>query len=134
MPETIRLQDTPLARKKPVHVQAYPSEDVVHSTPSRIILGSHTNQTTYVRMLREEAQMDMVFNITVSAANWSLLAGYLVVPGTFTSLQDSNQVEKGLQTNQTGRTVLHTIQNPPLLAMSCLFLSSIHMAATLSEA
>lgn len=118
MSETIILQNTPLARQKPVHVRSYPNEDVVSSTPSR----NHTNETRYVRMLREEAQMDMVFNITVNAANWALLAGYLVVPGTFTSLQTSNQVEKALQTNQTGRTVLHTIQNPPLLAIACFLL------------
>jgi hypothetical protein len=31
-------------------------------------------------MLREEAQMEMIFNITVSAATWALLAGYLVIP------------------------------------------------------
>ncbi|KAJ5829119.1 hypothetical protein EN45_024800 [Penicillium chrysogenum] len=77
-------------------------------------------------MLREEAQMDMRFSITVGAANWALLAGYLVIPGTFTSLQTSNQVEKTLQTNRTGRAVLHMIQNPPLLAIACLlFVSGI---------
>ncbi|OQD91867.1 hypothetical protein PENSOL_c047G06586 [Penicillium solitum] len=77
-------------------------------------------------MLREEAQMDMRFSITVGAANWALLAGYLVIPGTFTSLQTSNQVEKTLQTNSAGRAVLHMIQNPPLLAIACLlFVSGI---------
>ncbi|CAG8902715.1 unnamed protein product, partial [Penicillium nalgiovense] len=54
----------------------------------------HADETSYVRMLREEAEMDMRFSITVGAANWALLAGYLVIPGTFTSLQTSNQVEK----------------------------------------
>ncbi|CAI7636624.1 unnamed protein product [Penicillium palitans] len=77
-------------------------------------------------MLREEAEMDMRFSITVGAANWALLAGYLVIPGTFTSLQTSNQVEKTLQANEAGRTVLHMIQNPPLLAIACLlFVSGI---------
>ncbi|OGE46434.1 hypothetical protein PENARI_c265G03376, partial [Penicillium arizonense] len=62
--------------------------------------------------------------ITVGVANWALLAGYLVVPGTFTSLQTSSQVEKTLQTNKAGRTALHMIQNPPLLAIACfLFVS-----------
>ncbi|CAG8409647.1 unnamed protein product [Penicillium salamii] len=81
-------------------------------------------ETTYVRMLREEAGMDISFNITVGVANWALLAGYLVIPGTFTSLQTSNQVEKTLQVNKAGRTVLHTIQNPPLLGIACLLLVS----------
>ncbi|KAI3094438.1 hypothetical protein CBS147333_9973 [Penicillium roqueforti] len=77
-------------------------------------------------MLKEEAQMDMRFSITVGAANWALLAGYLVIPSTFTSLQTSNRVEKTLQTNSAGRAVLHMIQNPPLLAIACLiFVSGI---------
>ncbi|KAJ6126483.1 hypothetical protein N7523_002095 [Penicillium sp. IBT 18751x] len=73
-------------------------------------------------MLREEEEMDLIFNITVSAANWALLAGYLVVPGTFTSLQSSGQVEHALQANKAGRTVLRTIQNPPLLSIACCLL------------
>jgi hypothetical protein len=64
------------------------------------------------------------FNITVGVANWALLAGYLVIPGTFTSLQTSNQVERVLQANKAGRTVLHTIQNLPLLGIACLLLVS----------
>lgn len=119
-----KSHNIPLARKNPVRVRTYPNEDVVPSMPSRPSPGSHINETTYVRMLREEEQMDMIFNITVSAANWALLAGYLVVPGTFTSLQSSNQVEKVLQDNKAGRTVLHTMQNPPLLAIACLLLVS----------
>ncbi|CAG7935369.1 unnamed protein product [Penicillium salamii] len=79
-------------------------------------------ETTYVRMLKEEAEMDISFNITVGVANWALLAGYLVIPGTFTSLQTSNQVEKLLQVNKAGLIVLHTIQNPPLLAIACFLL------------
>jgi hypothetical protein len=75
-------------------------------------------------MLKEEAQMDFKYNITASAANWVLLAGYLVIPGTFTSLQNSSQVESALETNSAGRAVLKTIQNPPLLVIACLFLFS----------
>lgn len=67
--------------------------------------------------------MDVEYNITASAANWILLAGYLVVPGTFTSLQNSTQVQSALETNSAGRAVLHTIQNPPLIVIACLFLA-----------
>lgn len=82
---------------------------------------SHSNDSRYVTMLKEEAQMDLRYNITASTANWALLAGYLVVPGTFTSLQHSNKVQDALQTNKTGRAILQTIQNPPLLVIACLF-------------
>ena len=83
---------------------------------------SRTNETTYVRMLREEAEMELRYNLTVSVANWALLAGYLVIPGTFTSLQKSSQVQETLGKNSAGRAVMHTIQNPPLLGIACLFL------------
>lgn len=77
--------------------------------------------TEYVKMLKDEAQMETGYNIRVSAANWALLAGYLVVPGTFASLQKSSQVEDALSNNKAGQVVMHTIQNPPLLAIACLF-------------
>lgn len=72
------------------------SADNVTPALSRASQIDHPIETTYVRMLRDEAEMDISFNITVGVANWALLAGYLVTPGTFTSLQTSNQVEKGL--------------------------------------
>lgn len=80
-----------------------------------------TQDTGYVKMLKDEAQMEMGYNIRVSAANWALLAGYLVIPGTFTSLQKSTQVEDALSNNKAGRVVMRTIQNPPLLAIACMF-------------
>lgn len=83
---------------------------------------SQSPDTPYTMMLKEEAQMDWRYNLVVSIANWALLAGYLVVPGTFTSLKESNQVEEILKKNTAGRAVLHTIQNPPLLVIACLFL------------
>lgn len=95
----------------------------VARAPSTDTLGSHTDETSYVKMLKEEAQMDVEYNITASAANWILLAGYLVVPGTFTSLQNSTQVKSALETNSAGRAVLRTIQNPPLIVIACLFLA-----------
>ncbi|KAJ5033176.1 hypothetical protein NUH16_003092 [Penicillium rubens] len=100
------------------------SADNVTPALSRASQIDHPIETTYVRMLREEAEMDISFNITVGVANWALLAGYLVIPGTFTSLQTLNQVERILQANEAGRTVLHTIQNPPLLGIACLLLVS----------
>ncbi|KAJ5669911.1 uncharacterized protein N7477_005274, partial [Penicillium maclennaniae] len=95
----------------------------VTSTPLPI---SCTNKTTYARILREEEEIDIIFNIAISAANWALLTGYLVAPGIFTSLQSSDEVERALQANKAGRTVLHIIQNPLLLSVAYyLFLGGI---------
>lgn len=79
------------------------------------------SESCYTRMLKEEAQMDWRYNLYSSAANWVLLAGYLIIPGTFTSLKESHEVENALQTNSAGRAVLKKIQNPPLLVIACLF-------------
>lgn len=79
------------------------------------------NDQRYVRMLKEEAQMDWKLNICANAANWILLAGYVIIPGTFTSLKNSSEVQSLLQKNETGRVVLKTIQNPPLLVIAFLF-------------
>ncbi|KAJ5640333.1 uncharacterized protein N7484_008195 [Penicillium longicatenatum] len=77
--------------------------------------------TLYTKLLRQEAQMKWTYNIYASAANWALLAGYLVVPGTFTSLEDSDELKQSLKGNYAGRMLLSTIQNPPLLVIACLF-------------
>ena len=83
----------------------------------------HVNQgTLYTQMLKEEAEMDWRCNLGAGIGNWVLLAGYLVVPGTFTSLKNSDQVEQRLQENNAGRVLLKTIQNPPLLVIACIFL------------
>jgi hypothetical protein len=77
-------------------------------------------------MLRQETKIDMCFSITLGAANWAFLAGYLVNFGSLTSLHTPNQVEKTLQSNRARRAVLHLLQNPPFLAIACLlFVSGI---------
>ncbi|KAJ5159060.1 uncharacterized protein N7500_008711 [Penicillium coprophilum] len=64
--------------------------------------------------------------VLASIAHWILLAGYLVRPGTFTSLQKSDTIHNGLADNEAGEWILNTIQNPPLLATACvLFVSGL---------
>ncbi|KAF7588274.1 hypothetical protein BBP40_005928 [Aspergillus hancockii] len=80
--------------------------------------------TRYLEMLVELDNMWWVYNLAASIAHWVLLAGYLVIPGTFTSLGRSNEVEKTLQGNGAGEAILGTIQNPPLLVIACLFFAA----------
>ncbi|EAW18101.1 uncharacterized protein NFIA_080450 [Aspergillus fischeri NRRL 181] len=47
---------------------------------------------------------------------------YLVILGTFTSLQKSDFLTEGLETNRAGKAILSTIQNPPLLAIACFLM------------
>jgi hypothetical protein len=83
---------------------------------------SYEHDSLYTRMLKEEAEMDWKFNLCANAANWVLLAGYMIIPGTFTFLKKSSGVQETLQRNEAGRAVLNTIQNPPLLVIAFLLL------------
>ncbi|KAJ5084787.1 hypothetical protein NUU61_009366 [Penicillium alfredii] len=76
--------------------------------------------TRYVRMVVESDQIPWKHNVLASAAHWVLLAGYLVIPGTFTSLQKSDSLNGTLGSSEAGEVILKTIQNPPLLAMACV--------------
>lgn len=107
-----------VVRRRAGNTQSDSTENIQHEDT----LSSQSHDTTYAIMLKEEAQMGWRYNVSVSIANWALLAGYLVIPGTFTSLKESNQVEEALKNNAAGRAVLSTIQNPPLLVIACLFL------------
>lgn len=83
-------------------------------------------ESSYVRMIVEADEIAWQDNILASAAHWILLAGYLVIPGTFTSLQKSDTIHTGLAENEAGEWILNTIQNPPLLATACvLFFSGL---------
>lgn len=58
------------------------------------------------------------FNILAAASLWTLLAGFVVFPATFTSLQNASS----LSSSVPGRVVQRTIQNVPLLVMAVFFL------------
>lgn len=92
-----------------------------HSTEHNGGLSYESLETRYVRMMVEADRVPWQYNIMASAAHWILLAGYLVVPGTFTSLQASDDVQSSLSGNKAGALILNTIQNPPLLALATLF-------------
>ncbi|KAJ5417420.1 uncharacterized protein N7487_000970 [Penicillium crustosum] len=95
------------------------------------ILSSEPLQTAYTKMIFEFYCTPWRYNVLASTTNWVLLAGYLVIPGTFTSLQMSKSLEHKLDSNHTGKTILYTIQNPPILAIGCSFLilGSLGMSA-----
>ncbi|KAJ6168715.1 hypothetical protein N7497_001558 [Penicillium chrysogenum] len=83
-------------------------------------------ESSYMRMIMEADEISWQDNVLASTAHWILLAGYLVIPGTFTSLQKSDTIHNGLADNEAGEWILNTIQNPPLLATACvLFVSGL---------
>jgi hypothetical protein len=74
-------------------------------------------------MLLELQNIHWMYNGAASLATWLLLAGYLVIPGTFTSLQKSDSIEDSLSQNQGENVILKTIQNPPLVMIAWLLLT-----------
>lgn len=79
------------------------------------------HQTRYIRMIVDSDQLPWEYNVIASLAHWVLLAGYLVIPGTFISLQKSDTLKQGLINDKTRKTILKTIQNLPLLATASVF-------------
>ncbi|KAJ5981121.1 hypothetical protein N7481_008419 [Penicillium waksmanii] len=76
-------------------------------------------ETRYVQMVVQSDEITWEINALASASHWILLAGYLVVPGTFTSLKKSEDFGKTLKGSAAGNAVLNAIQNPPLLTTAC---------------
>ena len=74
---------------------------LLHGTPSQM-------DTQYVNMLLALDDIPTLYNMLAKFFNWILLAGFILFPGTFTSLQNlggSGQIEKQL---------LHAITSIPL--------------------
>lgn len=79
------------------------------------------SQARYVWMLLELDYMPWIYNTAASTAHWVLLAGYLVIPGTLTSLQRSDKVEQTFkgQWYRQGNTEYDPEPPPLLLAIAC---------------
>ena len=73
-----------------------------HGTPSQV-------ETQYVNMLLAKDKIHMIYNALAGFFTWILLAGFILFPGTFTSLQKA-QSELGA----TGKDVLDVITHVPL--------------------
>ncbi|RDH14287.1 hypothetical protein M747DRAFT_224202, partial [Aspergillus niger ATCC 13496] len=78
----------------------------------------------YVNMLLDTEKVPLIDNILAATFCSILLAGYLVFPGTFTSLQTSASLKKASDANEVGRTAYKAVQNVSLLgiAATCCFI------------
>ncbi|KAE9378220.1 hypothetical protein N431DRAFT_304989, partial [Stipitochalara longipes BDJ] len=71
-------------------------------------------QTRYMEMLLALDTIPRLHNILASFFTWILLAGFVIFPGTFTSLSTSDK----LNDNHTAAEILHSIKHVQLLVIA----------------
>lgn len=79
--------------------------------------------TPYNAMIVESHEELRLFSVLAAIFNWLFLAGFVVFPGTFTSLGRVT----ALNESKAGRVVQKALRNTPLIVIGCLccFLGSI---------
>ncbi|CZT07752.1 uncharacterized protein RCO7_11239 [Rhynchosporium graminicola] len=78
-------------------------------------------------MLLQLDTIPKLHNILAGVFSWLLLAGYLVLPGTFTSIRNSRTLSEGA--GKAGKVVFKAAQNLPLLWLAgfCCGVASLGM-------
>ncbi|KAH8671360.1 hypothetical protein BX600DRAFT_510040 [Xylariales sp. PMI_506] len=76
-------------------------------------------QSRYVEMLLNLDTIPRLHNILASFFSWILLAGYVVFPGTFTSIQDLSSNSQ-VQSNAAASEILDHVKNVPLLVIAAI--------------
>ncbi|EAU30109.1 predicted protein [Aspergillus terreus NIH2624] len=73
-------------------------------------------QSQYIDTLLEMEQTPLAYNLAASICTWLVLAGFLVFPGTFTTLRESSLLQ-----NAAGGVVYRAVQHIPLLSVAIIF-------------
>ncbi|RMZ92314.1 hypothetical protein DV736_g444, partial [Chaetothyriales sp. CBS 134916] len=91
----------------------------IPSAPPRLVKVP-TTQTRYMEMLLHLDQIPRSHNILVATCTWILLAGFLVVPSTFTSFKNSAAFKNADDddSNTVAHAIVHSIANIGLLWVS----------------
>ncbi|KAM0797679.1 hypothetical protein BDR22DRAFT_796782, partial [Usnea florida] len=72
-------------------------------------------QTRYVDMLLGLDTIPRSHNLLASFSTWILLAGFIVVPGTFVSVEESKTLQEGAKSNKLDHAVLSTVKHASLI-------------------
>src|SRR5271156_1206544 len=75
-------------------------------------------QTRYMGMLLHLDQIPRLHNILAAVFTWILLAGFLVIPGTFTSFKNSEAFKDSDNKDALEQKILHSVANIGLLWLS----------------
>ena len=73
-----------------------------------------------MNMFLQLDHIPQLHNIYAFISTYILLAGYIVFPGTFTSIRNSSAVEGVAGKSHAGQTVFKAVQNVPLLVIAAL--------------
>ncbi|KAK5987422.1 hypothetical protein PT974_11549 [Cladobotryum mycophilum] len=94
-----------------------------HQWQPRPLQRSDSMHSRYVQMLLQQDEIPTLHNILGSAFVWLLLAGFLFLPGTFTTLQKSVESKSGSGDDwesQAAKAILKSVRNIPLLAIAAV--------------
>ena len=86
-------------------------------------------QTRYVDMLLGLDTIPRSHNLFASFSTWILLAGFIVVPGTFVSVEDNKRLQKDAKDSRVDHAVLNTVKHASLIwvAGSCCLVGGAGM-------
>ena len=87
-----------------------PKPEATDDRPHLIHATSTQMDTQYVNMLLALDSIPRLHNMLAGFFTWVLLAGFVLFPGTFTSLQNENVVSTG----EVGKKVLGAVGHVPL--------------------
>lgn len=93
---------------------------------------SGTQHSRYVQMLLKQDHIPRLHNILAALFVWLLLAGFLVFPGTFTSIRESideRENDKNTEDSEAVKAILKGVKNVPLLVIAtiCCVVAAIGM-------
>lgn len=86
------------------------SEHIVHPTA----------QTRYIDMLLGLDEVPRSHNLLAAFSTWILLAGFIVVPGTFVSIEHSKTLQQGAKNSKVAHAFLDTVKHASLIFVASL--------------
>ena len=76
------------------------------------------SQTHYVDMLLGLDAVPRSHNLLAAFSTWILLAGFIVIPGTFTSIQHNKKIQQAASSNVVEHAVVNTVNHASLICIA----------------
>ena len=120
------IQNENLSKPPKTIIKPSPCSQCESRTHTRSPSAQTAAQTRYIDMLLSLDSIPRSHNLFASFCTWILLAGFLIVPGTFTSMQKSKMIQEQAKQNAVANEVYEKIKHASLLwiAFSCCVIGS----------